>query len=75
VNRRKAELALLFNVVIWGTTFVLVKSALHEISPVLFLAIRFSLATSRSWWFSAAPENGAPPAVPASAGKCWRPVP
>jgi drug/metabolite transporter (DMT)-like permease len=45
VNRRKAELALLFNVVIWGATFVLVKSALHEISPVLFLAIRFSLAT------------------------------
>jgi len=45
VNRRKAELALLFNVVIWGTTFVLVKSALRQISPVLFLAIRFSLAT------------------------------
>ena len=45
MNRRKAELALLFNVVIWGATFVLVKSALHEISPVLFLAIRFSLAT------------------------------
>ena len=45
MNRRKAELALLFNAVIWGTTFVLVKSALHQISPVLFLAIRFSLAT------------------------------
>jgi len=45
VNRRKAELALLFNAVIWGTTFVLVKSALHQISPVLFLALRFSLAT------------------------------
>jgi drug/metabolite transporter (DMT)-like permease len=45
VNRRNAELALLFNAVLWGTTFVLVKSALHEISPVLFLAIRFSLAT------------------------------
>ena len=45
MNRRKAELALLFNVVIWGTTFVLVKAALGKISPVLFLAIRFSLAT------------------------------
>ena len=44
MNRRKAELALLFNVVIWGVTFVLVKRALHEISPVLFLAMRFSLA-------------------------------
>ena len=45
MNRQKAELALLFNVVIWGATFVLVKSALRDISPVLFLAIRFSLAT------------------------------
>src|ERR1019366_8509884 len=44
VNRRKAEGALLFNVVIWGVTFVLVKRALHEISPGLFLAMRFSLA-------------------------------
>jgi drug/metabolite transporter (DMT)-like permease len=56
VNRRNAELALLFNAILWGTTFVLVKSALHEISPVLFLVIRFSLATAallvlfrRSW--------------------------
>jgi drug/metabolite transporter (DMT)-like permease len=45
VNRRKAELALLCNATLWGGTFVLVKGALHEISPVLFLAMRFSLAT------------------------------
>ena len=45
MNRGKADLALLFNAILWGTTFVLVKSALHSISPVLFLAIRFSLAT------------------------------
>ena len=45
MNRSKAELALLCNVVVWGATFVLVKSALREISPVLFLALRFSLAT------------------------------
>jgi drug/metabolite transporter (DMT)-like permease len=44
MNRRKAELALGFNTLVWGVTFVLVKSALHEISPVLFLAMRFSLA-------------------------------
>ena len=44
MNRRKAELALLFNACLWGTTFVLVKSALHQISPVLFLGMRFSLA-------------------------------
>jgi drug/metabolite transporter (DMT)-like permease len=42
---RGAELALLGNVVVWGATFVLVKNALDDISPVLFLALRFSLAT------------------------------
>ena len=61
MNRRKAELALLFNTVIWGTTFVLVKSALHDISPVLFLAIRFSLATvALAGCCSAAPGCGGP---------------
>src|SRR3954469_16362201 len=44
VNRRKAELALLANTIVWGATFVLVKSALEDISPILFLAFRFSLA-------------------------------
>jgi drug/metabolite transporter (DMT)-like permease len=46
VNRRKAELALAANAVIWGTTFVLVKAALGAISPALFLAVRFSVATA-----------------------------
>jgi drug/metabolite transporter (DMT)-like permease len=46
VNRRKAELALGANAVIWGTTFVLVKAALSDISPALFLAVRFSVATA-----------------------------
>jgi drug/metabolite transporter (DMT)-like permease len=46
VNRRRAaEAALIFNTLIWGTTFVLVKAALTDISPVLFIALRFSLAT------------------------------
>ena len=45
MNRGKAELALGVNVVVWGATFVLIKNALREISPVLFLAMRFSLAT------------------------------
>ena len=65
MSRGKAELALLFNVVIWGVTFVLVKRALHEISPVLFLAMRFSLATvalmalfrgTRKWGVPEAPR-------------------
>jgi len=45
VNRRKAEAALVLNTVVWGTTFVLVKAALLDVSPLLFLALRFSLAT------------------------------
>jgi drug/metabolite transporter (DMT)-like permease len=45
VRRYRAEAALLFNVIIWGATFVLVKEALLNITPILFLAIRFSLAT------------------------------
>jgi len=44
VNPRKADAALLFNTVVWGATFVLVKSALSDVSPILFLAMRFSLA-------------------------------
>jgi drug/metabolite transporter (DMT)-like permease len=47
VSRRKAaELALVFNTLVWGATFILVKSALVGISPLLFLALRFSLATA-----------------------------
>lgn len=44
MNRRKADAALAGNTIVWGATFVLVKSALHDISPVLFLALRFSIA-------------------------------
>ncbi len=45
MNRRKADLALLFNAVVWGSTFILVKGAIGHVSPLLFLALRFSLAT------------------------------
>jgi len=45
VNRRKADVALVGNTVIWGATFVLVKSALADVSPLVFLALRFGLAT------------------------------
>jgi acetylornithine deacetylase/succinyl-diaminopimelate desuccinylase-like protein len=45
VNRRQAEAALVLNTVVWGATFVLVKAALADITPLLFLALRFSLAT------------------------------
>jgi drug/metabolite transporter (DMT)-like permease len=45
-QRQKAEASLFINTIVWGATFVLVKSALLNVSPVLFLALRFSLATA-----------------------------
>jgi drug/metabolite transporter (DMT)-like permease len=45
-QRFRAEVALLFNTLLWGSTFVLVKAALAGVSPLLFLALRFSLATA-----------------------------
>jgi drug/metabolite transporter (DMT)-like permease len=50
-RRNAAELALVFNTLVWGATFILVKSALGGISPMLFLALRFSLATVALAWF------------------------
>jgi drug/metabolite transporter (DMT)-like permease len=44
MNRARADLALAAVTVIWGTTFVVVKSALVDISPLLFLTLRFCLA-------------------------------
>ena len=44
-RRGAAELALAGNTVVWGSTFILVKDVLGSVSPVLFLALRFSLAT------------------------------
>ncbi len=44
-RRGAAEAALVWNTLIWGSTFVVVKTALENISPILFLAVRFSLAT------------------------------
>lgn len=40
----RADLTLALIALIWGTTFVLVKRALEDISPFLYLALRFSLA-------------------------------
>ncbi len=40
----RADLAIVLISLIWGTTFVLVKRALTDVSPFLYLALRFSLA-------------------------------
>jgi drug/metabolite transporter (DMT)-like permease len=44
--KRWADAALVWNALVWGATFVVVKAALLDISPILFLALRFSLATA-----------------------------
>ena len=41
----RADLALTIIALIWGSTFVLVKNALAEASTMLFLTLRFSIAT------------------------------
>ncbi len=46
---RKAELSLLFLTFIWGSTFPLVKTALSYSSPLVFLILRFGLATLVFW--------------------------
>lgn len=43
---KAAEAALVWNTIVWGSTFVLVKNALAGISPIFFLALRFSLGTA-----------------------------
>lgn len=43
-QRSQAELAILLVAIIWGITFVVVKEALSDIGPFLFLAIRFIIA-------------------------------
>jgi drug/metabolite transporter (DMT)-like permease len=43
-TRTKAEAFLVVVTAIWGCTFVVVKGALHDASPLPFLAVRFMLA-------------------------------
>lgn len=44
-RRWQADLALAAVALIWGATFVVVKEALRDVSPLLFLLLRFSLAS------------------------------
>jgi len=43
--RGRGELALCIAAIIWGSTFVVVKDALGDISPVLYLSLRFWAAS------------------------------
>ncbi len=49
MKQRRAELAMVGVTVVWGSTFVLVKEALADVSTMLFLALRFSLAAVVLW--------------------------
>lgn len=42
--RLRAHLLMIFVVMVWGTTFVVIKDALHDISPLRFNLIRMTLA-------------------------------
>ena len=42
----KSELAILGVTIVWGATFVIVKSALADVSTLLFLTLRFLLASA-----------------------------
>jgi drug/metabolite transporter (DMT)-like permease len=44
MKRLRAELALIGVTVIWGTTFVVVKGALADVSTFVFLTLRFTVA-------------------------------
>jgi drug/metabolite transporter (DMT)-like permease len=44
--RLRADLALVVTAFIWGATFVVVKRALDDFSPVFFFTVRFTLAAA-----------------------------
>jgi drug/metabolite transporter (DMT)-like permease len=46
VTLRRSDLRLIAAAAVWGVSFVIVKDALASASPLLFLAIRFSIATA-----------------------------
>jgi drug/metabolite transporter (DMT)-like permease len=47
MNRKlKADLSLMFCSLIWGATFVVVKTGLDHASPFAFLAVRFTIAAT-----------------------------
>ena len=46
----RADLALVFNTFVWGSIFILVKRALDDSSAILFVALRFLIATLIIAW-------------------------
>ena len=48
-KRAKAEVLLVMATFFWGATFVVVKGALADASPLMFIALRFLLAGALMW--------------------------
>jgi drug/metabolite transporter (DMT)-like permease len=51
--RRRAELLLFLTTFVWGSTFVIVKIAMTEVSPLLLTSVRFGMACAIAipiWW-------------------------
>ncbi len=44
-KKYSGEGILLLNTIIWGATFVIIKMALRDVSPMMFVATRFTLAS------------------------------
>jgi drug/metabolite transporter (DMT)-like permease len=51
-TKTRAELVLLGTTVIWGGTFAIVKIGMREISPILLIAIRFTVAGAFVYLFA-----------------------
>ncbi len=45
MKKFKAEGALLLTTLLWGVTFVIIKISLMKVSPLLFVSLRFTIAT------------------------------
>lgn len=52
MTRRQAVLGLAVVALVWGVSFTLIKETLRDVSPVAFLAVRFTLAAIlvAGWW-------------------------
>jgi drug/metabolite transporter (DMT)-like permease len=44
MKKFKGEAALLTATLIWGATFTIIKNALHDVSPLIFISLRFTIA-------------------------------
>lgn len=44
MKKFKGEIALITATIIWGATFTIIKNALHDASPLVFISLRFTFA-------------------------------